>query len=76
MDTVKVLSNGDTHTIQIPVSYGFDFDEVFINRIGETLVLTPMEALAKAFDRGAAMLTDDFLADGVSESAESNRESL
>ena len=76
MDTVKVLSEGNIRTIQIPESYNIDFDEVFINRIGETIVLTPMEALAKSFERGAAMLTDDFLADGIPESIDSKRESL
>ena len=76
MNTVKVLSDGNIQTIQIPISYNFPFDEVFINRIGETIVLTPMEALARSFERGAAILTDDFLADGVPESMDSIRESL
>ena len=54
----------------------FDVDKVFVNKIGEALILTPVGELAAAFDRGAAMLTDDFLANGVPASAPSERDEL
>ena len=76
MDTVRVQSDGSFQTIQIPVNYNFNTDKLFINRIGDSIVLTPMESLAAAFDRGAAMLSEDFLAEGIPESINSPRESL
>ncbi|MBR0409316.1 MAG: AbrB/MazE/SpoVT family DNA-binding domain-containing protein [Clostridia bacterium] len=76
METARVFSNGRSQAVRIPKEYRFHTDEVFINKIGDALVLTPVHALAEAFDKGAAMLTDDFLAEGVPESIASEREKL
>ena len=76
MDTARVFSNGRSQAVSIPKEYRFDADEVFINKIGDVLLLTPVNALASAFDKGAAMLTDDFLAEDIPESIPSAREDL
>ena len=76
MNTTRVFTNGRSQAVRIPKNYRFDVDEVFINKIGDAVVLTPTRSLARAFDEGAAMLTDDFLNDGVPESMPSKRESL
>jgi antitoxin VapB len=76
MATAKVFSNGRSQAVRIPKEYRFDVDEVFINKIGNVLVLAPREDLAAEFEKGAAMLTEDFLAEGVPESIPSFREAL
>ena len=76
METARVFTNGRSQAVRIPKEYRFQTDEVFINKIGDALVLTPVLALASAFDKGAAMLTADFLADGVPGSIPSEREEL
>ena len=76
METARVFTNGRSQAVRIPKEYRFQTEEVFINKIGDALVLTPVGALASAFDRGTAMLTDDFLADGVPDSIPSEREEL
>lgn len=76
METAQVLTDGHRQTVSIPQAYRFDVDKVFVNKIGEALILTPVGELAAAFDRGAAMLTDDFLANGVPASAPSERDEL
>ncbi len=76
MDTAKVFTNGRSQAVRIPREYRFDVEEVYINKIGDALILTPVDSLAAAFDRGAAMLTDDCLADSVPEALPSERESL
>ena len=50
--------------------------EVYINKIGDTVILAPKKKLAEIFLKGAAMLDDDFLSDGVPESIDSKREEL
>lgn len=76
MDTTKVFVSGRSQAVRIPKEYRFQVDEVFINKIGDAIMLTPVDSLADAFDRGARLLTEDFLADGMPESVESPRESL
>ena len=76
METARVFTNGRSQAVRIPKEYRFDTDKVFINKIGDAVILTPVESLADAFEKGAALLTDDFLADGVPESVDSAREDL
>ena len=76
METAKVFTNGRSQAVRIPKRYRLTVDEVFINKIGDALILTPTDALAKAFDVGAAMLTDDFLSEGVPKSISVDREDL
>lgn len=73
MEIARVFTNGRSQAVRIPKEYRFDVDELYINKIGETVVLTPVSALSEAFDRGIKMLTDDFLADGIPESLPSER---
>ena len=76
MKTTRVFTNGRSQAVRIPKRYRFLSDEVYINKIGDALVLTPVASLAEAFDRGAALLTDDFLSGGLPESLPSAREEL
>ena len=70
------ITNGRSQAVRIPRQYRFDVDEVYINKVGDTLMLTPKASLAVAFDAGAAALTDDFLADGMPEALPSRRDEL
>ena len=76
MKMVRVLTNDSGQTVRIPKEYGFDVDEVFIKKIGDTMILTPAKVLASDFDKGAKMLTEDFLADGMPDSLPSGRVEL
>jgi len=76
MATAKVFVNGRSQAVRIPKEYRFDTDEVFINKIGGVLVLTAQEDLAAEFAKGAAMLSDDFLADGLPDTVPSCREEM
>ncbi len=65
MGTVRIFSNGRSQAVRIPKEYRFDVDEVYINKIGNVLVLVPKADLASEFEKGAAMLSEDFLAEGL-----------
>lgn len=74
--TTRVFMNGRSQAVRIPREFRFDEDELVVNKIGNTLMLTPRSSLADAITRGAALLTDDFMEDGVPESVPSHREEL
>ncbi len=65
MGTVRIFSNGRSQAVRIPKEYRFDVDEVYINKIGNVLVLVPKADSASEFEKGAAMLSEDFLAEGL-----------
>lgn len=76
METTRVFTNGRSQAVRIPKPYRFAENEVYINRIGDTVILTPKGSLAKAFELGASLLTSDFLENGMPEGNESFREEL
>lgn len=48
METARVLTDGTSQTVIIPHAYRFDVDEVFVNKFGDSLILTPVGAWPNA----------------------------
>ena len=76
MLTSKVFMNGRSQAVRIPAQYRFNDNEVFVNKIGDTLMITPIEKLAESLERGAAMIPDDFMEDGIPDEIPVRREEL
>ncbi len=74
--TAKVFMNGRSQAVRIPAEYRFEEDELFINKIGNTLMLTPRSSLQSTLREGAAMVSEDFMADGRPEEMIAVREKL
>ena len=62
--TTKPFMSGRSQAIRIPKELRLDDTEVVINRVGDSLMITPREALERMFFSGIDMFTDDFLAEG------------
>lgn len=63
--TTKPFMSGRSQAIRIPKEYRFsDLSEVVINRVGDSIIITPKESLSKLFFNGLQSLTDDFMQDG------------
>ncbi len=74
--TARVFMNGRSQAVRIPAEYRFEEEELFVNKIGDTLMLTPRSSLADTLRRGAAMIPEDFMADGMPEEIPAVREKL
>ena len=63
MKTAKVFVTGRSQAVRLPKECRFDGDEVFVNRMGDMVVLFPRgkgwDLLARSLDH----FTDDFLAE-------------
>lgn len=73
MSMIKPFMAGNGQTIRIPKEYRHPDEDVFINRIGNTVTLTPKSKLVESFENGLKMFTDDYMADGRREEIESQR---
>ena len=71
--TTKPFMSGRSQAIRIPKEYRIQDTEVVINKVGESLIITPVSALKDVFFSGISMFTDDFLADGRPEEAANER---
>ena len=60
----KPFMSGRSQAIRIPKELRLEEEEVVINRVGESLIITPQALLEQAFYSGIAMLPEDFLQEG------------
>ena len=74
METTRVFYIGESQAVCIPKEYQFDVDEVYVTRIGNVLLLVPDKDLAAEFENGAASLSEEFLAEKLTDSVPSQRE--
>ena len=67
METAKVFENGRSQAVRLPKKFRFTTDEVVVQRLGSSLVLTPKDKLWESFLNGINSFTEDFMSDGRSE---------
>ena len=58
--TAKVVKSGGSQAIRIPKKYRFNTDEVFIEKRGESLILTPKPRSWDEYFADSRRFSDDF----------------
>ena len=77
LNTTRPFITGRSQAVRIPKEYRFaDDEELVLNRIGDSILITPRKALASAFFSGADLLDKDFMADGRPEETSTSKEAL
>ena len=73
LHTTRPFMSGRSQAVRIPKDCRLEDTELVVNRIGDSLVITPRASLQKAFFDGIGMLPADFLADGRPDEAGNER---
>ena len=76
MEVAKLFLNGGSQAVRLPKSCRFSGGEVFVNRIGNVVILTPKENSWAEMLSSLDLFTDDFLAEGVEDLPVQERETL
>ena len=76
MTTAKIFENGQSQAVRLPKEYRFTEDEVFVNKVGEIVMLIPKTTKWNGFLNGMNMFSEDFMANGREEQIEQKREEL
>ncbi len=63
MDIIKVERSGDRQFINIPAKYELKEKEVYIKKVGESLVILPKHKLTKDWFENLNNFSDDFMKD-------------
>ncbi len=73
--TTKAFMSGRSQAVRIPKEYRFpeNNEELYINKVGDAIILVPRKSLKSTFQKGLDLLTDDFLADGRPEELPNER---
>jgi antitoxin VapB len=59
METAKIFENGRSQAVRLPKKYRFAEDEVYVQRVGNAVVLIPKEAAWDTFLEGLNGFTED-----------------
>lgn len=60
----RVFTSGNSQAIRLPKEYQVDETELYIQKIGETLILFPKSHPWSTFENSLSQFSDDFLKDG------------
>jgi antitoxin VapB len=71
--TVKIFKSGNSQAVRIPREYQIDGEEMAINKIGNTIILFPLDDPWGPFRKSLGEFSDDFLAEGRKQPAMQDR---
>jgi len=64
METAKIFANGQSQAVRLPKEYRFSGDEVYIKKVGTTVMLFPKDRIWETHLEGLHGFSDDFMAGG------------
>ncbi|MBQ9494014.1 MAG: antitoxin [Treponema sp.] len=64
MYSTKVFMSGNSQAVRIPKEYHIDSSEMFIKKIGTTIILYPQSRLWENLKKSFSEFTDDFMSEG------------
>ncbi|MCR5788900.1 MAG: type II toxin-antitoxin system VapB family antitoxin [Lachnospiraceae bacterium] len=65
MDTAKVFTNGGSQAVRLPKNYRFDTSEVYVNQIGNVVLLIPTNDRWQSLLTSLSLFTEDFLSEPI-----------
>lgn len=76
METAKVFVNGRSQAVRLPKKYRLDEPEIFVQKVGNVILLIPKENRWQTFLDGVNGFTEDFFEDGRMTEQTVERETL
>ena len=61
MNTAKLFMNGRSQAVRLPKEFRFDGDEVFIKKVGDSVILIPYHAPWNTLVESLKMFSVDFM---------------
>jgi len=74
MNTAKIFQNGSSQAVRLPKEYQFKGEEVFIQKLGDAVLLIPHEKTWEVFMEGLSGFSEDFMKNGREQGVEQKRE--
>ena len=62
--TTRPFMTGRSQAVRLPKEYRLPDEEIFVNRVGDTITLTPVSKLQSSFREALKQFTPDFMAEG------------
>jgi antitoxin VapB len=76
VETAKLFVNGQSQAVRLPKEYRFSGSEVYIQKVGDAVMLFPKERAWETFLNGLNGFTDDFFEEGRDQGVQTPRDTL
>ena len=76
MMTAKVFENGRSQAVRLPKEYRFSDSEVAISKVGNIVLLMPLDSKWSSFLQAVDMFSEDFMQDRQNDRLVQRREEL
>ena len=76
MQTARLFTNGRSQAVRLPKEYQFKGESVYIQKIGDAVILVPFDKDWEVFLHGINSFSEDFMAEGRLQGKEQVREEL
>ena len=76
MQTVKVFRSGNSQAISIPKEYTIDDSELYIHKVGNSIILTAKDDIWSSFRNSVDNFSEDLFSEGREQPELQERENL
>ena len=76
MQTARLFLNGRSQAVRLPKEFQFSGENVYIHRVGEAVMLFPVEKDWEVFLHGLNNFSGDFMSEGRFQGSNQAREEL
>ena len=64
MTSTRTFMTGRSQAVRIPLEFRLPDEEILVNKVGDTITLTPKSKLENSFLLALDSFTDDYMAEG------------
>jgi len=76
MHSSRVFTSGNSQAIRLPKEYQFKETELFIQKVGNSIILFPKTDPWRAFEESLSEFSEDFMIEGRNQPDQQKREGL
>lgn len=74
MICTKVFTSGNSQAVRIPKEFHIEYSDLYIKKIGSTIILFPKENRWKNLEESLSEFSDDFMSEGRNQPVLQERE--
>jgi antitoxin VapB len=76
MQTARLFVNGRSQAVRLPKEFNFRGDSVYVQKVGEAVILVPFDKDWEVFMHGLNSFSDDYMSEGRLQGKDQKREKL
>ena len=76
MQTARLFLNGRSQAVRLPKEFQFTGESVYVKKIGDAVILVPVDKEWEVFMHGLNSFSDDFMSEGRFQGNGQEREGL